>query len=1832
LWEDGDRVFCRGVGHIDGDRTPVLAVVLVAEHPSPASLDRLAREFDLKDELDAAWAVRPLELERNLGRTLLLLEDPGGEPLSRLLGSPLAVARFLGLSIGIASALGKAHQRGFIHKDIKPANILVGCADGQSRLTGFGIASRLSRERQAPEPPETIAGTLAYMAPEQTGRTSRSIDTRSDLYAFGVTLYQMITGALPFAAASPMEWVHCHIARKPVPPGERLATVPAPLSAIIMKLLAKTPEERYQTAHGVERDLQRCLAEWEAQGRIDDFPPGAQDTPSRLLIPETLYGREHEVATLLASFDRVAKSGISALMLVSGYSGIGKSSIVNELRKFLQQRRGLFASGKFDQYKRDIPYAIFAQAFQGLVRQLLGKNDIELSPWRDALTQALGANGQLMINLVPELALIIGEQPPLPDLSAPEAQSRFFLVFRQFLGVFARPEHPLVLFLDDLQWLDAATLDMFEHLATHLEVRNLLMVGAYRSNEVGPAHPLSHRLEIIRGSGARLQHIALGSIRPEDVVQMIADTLGAQPKDVYPLARIVFDKTAGNPFFVIQFVGALADEGLLAYDPDALAWRWDIDRVKAKSAGDNVVDLMIERLSRFSDAPLQTLKRLACLGNSVEIARFNQIIETSGQETQRLLQEPLRSGLLLQLEDGYAFAHDRVHEATYAMIPALERAKTHHHIGSRLLAMAGDTGLDSQVFEIVSQFNRGEVDGADLATKATVASLNLQAGRKAKASAAYGAACGYLARGRAQLGENGWGSRYELAFALALEHAECVFFSGDFDHAERMIAPLLERAGTGVDKAAVYRLEVELHVVRSENEAAVESGLAALRLLGIEFPQHPSWSDIEREYDDIWRNLKGRPIESIADLPAMTDPQTLAAMRVLAEIWPPSYFTDFNLATLAVCRMVNLSLLHGEANTSNQGYALLGWLMGPAFGRYQEGYRITALAYELAKTRDLLLGMARVGDTMGLTSSWTQPLTTSIDYWRKSYREGVEAGDVYFACYSSAHVAVSLIQRGQNLQQDAGECREYLDFARGIGFRDGADLIAVSERTIASLRGLTHGLSDFNDDRFDEAEFEAALDGARMRVVSWWYWTRKIMLHFLSGNPRAALEAADRVQTGRWTRIVQVQHLDYHYFGALAAAARIDELPAEQQGALRERLAAHGEQLESWARETNSPTFADKHALVAAEIARLEGRELDAERLYEDSIRLAHQNGFLQNEAIANEVAAQFYARRGFEKIARTYRRDARYGYLRWGAEGKVRQLDATYPHLGAEEATAVPTNTIAAPVEHLDLSTVIKMSQAVSGEIVLEKLIETLMRTAVEQAGAERGLLIFSRGTEQRIAAEATTSGDWVTVHLRDEGVTAALLPESVLHYALRTRENVVLDAATQSPFATDPYIRERQARSVLCLPLLNQAKVIGVLYLENNLAPRVFAPARIAVLKLLASQAAISLENTRLYRDLAQREAKIRRLVDANVIGIVIWDMDGRLIDANGAFLRMVQYEREDLNVGLRWFDMTPPEWQERVPREFEELQATGIMQPCEKEFYRKDGSRVPVLIGAAAFEGQSNQGVAYILDLSDLKRAEAEARESERRYREVQMELAHANRVATMGQLAGSIAHDVNQPIAAAVISAQAALRWLGREPPALGEVRQSLSQIVRNGTRASEVVGRIRDLIKKAPPRRDLLEINGPIREVIELIRGEAMKNGVAVKAELTEGLPLVRGDRVQLQQVMLNLIFNAIEAMSGVDDGLRELRIDTGRVANGDVLVIVQDSGPGLGSVPGGRIFEAFYTTKTSGLGMGLSICRSIIDAHGGRLWAIAAEPRGAMFQFTLPPRERVEPDGPISEG
>jgi PAS domain S-box-containing protein len=1476
----GDVTLYRGSGR---GLPPIL--LSTAENASLACLNRLAHEYALKGDLDAAWAARPIELSRHRNRLALMLEDPGGIVLDRLLGRPLGITEFLRIAISLTWALRQVHGRGLIHKDIKPANVLVDVTSGGAWLTGFGIASRLPRERANPAPPNEIAGTLAYMAPEQTGRMNRSIDARSDLYALGVTFYEMLTGTLPFTAADPMEWVHCHIARHPVSPDERTAKTPRVLSAIVMKLLAKTAEERYQTAAGVEADLRRCLAEWESHGRIDSFPLGARDVCDRLLIPERLYGREREIEALFACFERVVAQGTPELVLVSGFSGIGKSSVVHELHKVLVRPRGLYASGKFDQFKRDIPYVTLAQAFQSLVRSLLSLGDEELVRWRESFGEALGPNAQLIVNLVPELELIIGKQSAAPDLPPQEAKNRFQMAFRRFLAVFARKEHPLALFLDDLQWLDSETLDLLAHLLTHPDVQHLLLVGAYRDNEVGPSHPLIRTLEAIREADAQVHEIVLTPLGLYDIGQLVADALHCAPERARTLTELVDEKTGGNPFFATQFLIALAEEGLLTFDSVAGIWAWDLNRIRTKDYTDNVVDLMVLRLKRLAIAGQDALKHLACLGNMAAVGMLSIVYQRPEQAMHDALWEAVRAGLIVHHGKAYKFLHDRIQQAAYSLIPDQRRAEVHLSIGRALLARLTADELGEQLFEVANQFNRGAALLIDRIEKTDVATLNLRTGRKAKTSAAYATAREYFAAGIALLDERDWSSQHELTFRLSLELAECELLCGNLRNAAQQIGVLLRCAASDVEIAEASCLKINLHVLTGEHPQAIDSALTCLRLFGIDLPAHPTQEHVQAEYETVWQTLSGRPIESLIDLPLMTDAKITAAMQVLSVLAGPATFTDFQLFCLIACRMVSVSMQHGMSGASAYAYACLGSVLGANFHRYREGYRLGRLACDLVEKHGFTAYDTKVYHAMGLAGFWTEPLTSVIELRRTTTRTAAERGDLTFACYGMHQTITYLLMRNDPLDAVWRESEMALDFARRAKFLDVVDLIVSQQRFIASMQGRDVTSSTFGDERFDEAAFEAQLTAARTPTVICLHWIRKLKSRYLSGEYAEAQEAAGKAKALLRTSAVQLQLFDYFYYTALAVAAVFDAASADRQSEWRDLLALHCEQLREWA-ENNPPTFFDKHALVSAELARIERRDADAMRLYEQAIQSAREQGFVQNEAAAHEVAARFYAARGVESIAGACLRDARQCYLRWGGLGKVRQLEQLHPWLAEEDASAVLSVTIDAPVERLDVGTVVKASQAVSGEIEAGKLIGTLMRILLEHAGAEWGLLILNRGGELRIEAEASSGGGTVEVTPRRSAVTPSELPESVLLTAIRTRESVLLDdAAASTLFSHDMYVKHRRPRSVLCLPLVKQGKLVGALYLENNLVPGVFTSAKLAVLKMLASQAAISLENVRLYDEL-RTENNERQRAEARLLRSEAYLTEAQRLSHTGTF----------------------------------------------------------------------------------------------------------------------------------------------------------------------------------------------------------------------------------------------------------------------------------------------------------------------------------------------------------
>ena len=1719
LRKDSQLVVYRGSGR--GIPGQILVVAPLSERFEHETIKRLEHEYALRTKLDSAWAAVPIALVRDKGRTALVLEDPGGEPLERLLEHPLELTRFLQIAAGLANALSSLHKRGIVHKDIKPGNVLVDAASGRVWLTGFGKAISLAREPQAPEPAQTIAGTLAYIAPEQTGRMNRSIDSRSDLYSLGVILYQMLTGTLPFVASDPLELVHCHIARLPVPPRERGNGVPEPLSAIILKLLAKSPEERYQTATGLEADLKRCLHDWRFFGRIDSFVIGANDIPNHLTISQKIYGREHERKSLFEAFERVIRNGSPEVVLVSGYSGTGKSSLINELQKATLLPGGILISGKFDQHKQDIPYATITQALQNLVRQLLSREDSALAYWRDALRDAVGTNAELLANIIPELELLIDKPPPAPELFGQDADNRFLSAFQAFLSVVARREHPLIIFLDDLQWLDTATLRLLERVIIRRQVQHLLFVLAFRDNEIGPNHPTRQMLDRIRKSEAIAQDIMLGPLSIEDVSLLISDSLHDTQAHTEPLAYLLYEKTTGNPFFLRQLFTSLTEEHLVEFDTAGGTWRWDLERIRARKMSDDVVELLIEKLNRLPDKALEILKQLACLGNSADEAILTLVRGGSEEELQSDLWDAMRGGFVIHSAGSYTFVHDRVREATYSLISEDMRAEVHLQIGRQLMARVSSGDLPEILFDIVNQVNRGVALISDENEKQRVAELNLSAGRKAKASTAYAAAGSYFSVAIALLGQEYWSTRYDLAFSRSLELAECEFLSGNLDTAEKLISELLVRARSNTDKVAAYCLRVKLYFMKSDYAQAAASALDCLRLLGIEMSAHPTAQAVMAEYEKVVLTLGERSIESLIDLPLMNNQEMRAAMRVLSVLEGPAFTTDSNLYYLCACQMASITLKCGTTDASSYGLALFGRVLGPLLRRYRDGYLLAKLGVELTEKHEFVAYKAKVYFTAALAAVWTEPMTAVMDLLHSASRAAVETGDLICLCYCYTHVVPFLLIRGDHLDEVAHEAEQSLDSLTKSNFVAGVADVLGQQQFIRCLQGQTMSLSSFNDAHFDEEAFERHLEdqGAWMTLMCF-YWIRKLQAAFIAGRYEVAIAAAEKANAILWAGAGCIHLLDYHYYAALSIAGRFETASVDIRKKWRQALDVHLGQLRDWA-EHGSVTFKNRYTLVSAEVARIEGRDLDARRLYEQAIGFARDHGFVGNEAIANEVAARFYFDRGFKTIGDAYIQNAHSNYLRWGAHAKVRNLEELYPVL--REPAPHSIAALDATIAQLDLVAVVRALQAVSREIDLERLIETLMVSAVEHAGAERGLLFLHRGPEIRIEAQATTHSSKVAVIFSRSFAARPQFAEVLVRDAVRTLESVILeDGSVPNRFSDDAYVSVWRPRSILCLPLVRQREAIGVLYLENNLAPNVFTKDRLAVLELIASQAAISLKNAQLYADLQQEN--------------------------------------------------------------------------------------------------------------DERRKAEIELRQSTDALSQLQEELRQASRAAMMGELTASLAHELNQPLGGSLINAQAVRRLLTAKKPDLAEIKAAIEEIISDDTRAVEIIRNVRSLFQRDDAQMGPVDLKQVLFDVGRILAADAMFRKITLRSDLPASLPTIIGNRTQLLQALMNLVLNAFDAVC--EDGVetREVEICTSEPEPGQVHVAVSDSGKGIDPSIAPRLFDAFFTTKAKGMGMGLAITRSIVENHGGRLWATRNSSGGATLEFELPVKANTKVGTELAAG
>ncbi|MBI5441522.1 MAG: sigma 54-interacting transcriptional regulator [Deltaproteobacteria bacterium] len=1464
----GGPLFClrRARRERDGEAVLMKSVRPEATPPARARLEaRLRREFDLTRSLDLPSVARAVDLVEADG-PVLLLEDRGKTPLDCLLSTTsLELPALLAIAVSLSEALSDLHGQGLVHRDIQPSNLLVDLEAGTGQLTGLGLASRVPRHVQGIREPRTADGPFSYISPEQTGRTNRLVDYRTDFYSLGVTLFEMATGRLPFEAADPLELIHAHVAKQPPSPSAVAPRVPSSLSRIILKLIAKPAEARYQSGLGLRADLERCLSDLSAPGEASPFELGAQDAPPRFELPQRLYGRGEEMERLEFALGAAAR-GEAPLVLVSGGPGVGKTALVQALRRKVVLHRGLFMTGSYDVRRQGTPYSAILDALRGLVRRLLAEAPDRLEAFRRQLTEALGPNLAVVAEVVPELEALTGSAQPVAPLEPLEARHRFHLSIQRLLGVFAAAARPLVLFLDDLQWIDPASLELVDA-ALEKRVGGLLLVGAYREDDVDGGHPVAGVLARMEEGGARVEHLRVRPLGPRGIEQLVADTLRAEAGQTAPLADLVFRHTAGNPLLARALLSSLYDEGLLRFHART-GWSWDLSRIEERAASEDAGELTARRIAQLPDEVRRTVAFAAALGRSFEAETLAAVTDASLADVRSRLVAACRERVLLKHEDGFHFEHERLREAAYSLIPEADRPRTHLRIGRLLAEREAREPSGSWVFDVVGHFNRALPLLREPGERDRLARLNLSAGRRALASAAFPAAFGYFSEGVALLAERSWEEDYELSLALHCEAAEAALLCGEFAEVDRLVARVHENAKAVLDEIPAWETQISTAHVQMREADALAISVEVLKLLGINIPGSPSQADVDSAVRRVQALLEEGPLaDRAADLPPMTDPSSLAAMRILVRAIHTAGWTNYPLLHVMACTATELTIRLGHSPESPTGYLLTGILLCHVLHDFEGGYRLGSLGLALSRTpesaRWRLLCEHIFRDVI---SSWRVPHRSLLSRRFEAFQAALEAGDRVTALLDAHSHCETGLYTGVELPELRGwvlRYRESLSAAGAEGVTGGL------ERLDALLLGLMAVPADAGrpsaGSPLGEAEWlawEESVDPVVLQVI----YCHEMLIRYLYREKEEALRVALQVEphpVGRLNAIIPVH--------ALLCLCLLEALPGlsprERQQHLK-RIEAHHElvRLQAQACPTN---YEHRLHLVDAQKHRLAGEKDRAIGSLEKALAGARANGYVHEEALADELLAELLLELDSPRLAALHLKEAAAAYARWGAFHKVSELRRTYPEVFASEALAAPapvspSGTDPAPdptADALDVASLERAARTLASELDLGRLLRGLLHLLLQAAGAQRGLLLRAGNEGMFVEAAGSVDVEEIEVPGRAPLDSRDDLCHGIVRYVRRSLETVVLaDALADDRFAGDPYLDGEKPKSILCSPMSHQGKPVGILYLENNRIRNAFDNARLTAVQLISSQAAAALENARLH-DRLKREVEVRQ-----------------------------------------------------------------------------------------------------------------------------------------------------------------------------------------------------------------------------------------------------------------------------------------------------------------------------------------------------------------------------------
>jgi len=1837
-------------------------------------------EYEMGRQINSSYVVHYLELKQTAGYGVaLVMEDDDAVTLSSCIPRQgFSDSEFLSIAIQIVHGLQAIHDKNIIHNDIKTSNIIISHITKAIKIIDFNQATYWRQRTQPGVPGHDVTGSLAYLAPEKTGRVNRSfeLDHRSDLYSLGITFYQLLCGTLPFKAADTMGLIHQHIAVQPMPPHQYKSTISQQLSHIILKLLQKEAEKRYQSAEGLLYDLNYCLLALNETGAIPEFKLGEKDFSNKLILSSYLYGREAETKTLLAALERISQ-GAREVLMVTGQPGVGKSILIQEIQKSITLKKGYFLTGKFDQFSKNIAYSALIQAFDTFIKRLLTEDETTIAHWKDRLLEALDSKAQLIVEIIPILTSVIGPQPTVIVADPYQAKKVFNLVFQSFISVFANINHPLVIFLDDLQWADDATLDILTYLMRQPKTNYLLLIGAYRDAEVFTLHPALKMLNELKQEGETIQTLTLAALKFVDLHQWLTDSLHMGLTETHSLAKIIQQKTGGNPFFIKLFLQSLYDTQLLNFSLST-QWHWDTAKIQQHPATENVITFMSYQLQRLPYDTQEALNIISCLGNRIALNTLQIAMAGSRNTVYDALRPALNNGILIEIDDEVVFAHDRVQEASYSLLAEVERANRHLIIGRRLLT--NSTHAEVLLFDIVAQFNHSHHLVTDLEERKQLGRLNLKAAQKAKQATAYTVALIYLYASKEwNYTETHWKTDYSLIFTLFKELAETEYLCGHFELSQALIATMQPYLQSTLDKIDIYYFLIIQKTLQGQFKAAIEYGLNALQLLGSELPVDNLTNFTQQKLEHIQKKLANTPSLSLLNYPIMDDPQKKAALKIINILHSPCYITSpKEMHVVTILMGMHLSLEYGNNAESCLIYVRYGYLLCNFFQKYELGYAFATLAIQLAEQLQAPIERCKSSLTKYLfVHPWSKPIYLIIPEVDAGFKASLNYGDLTYAAYYSALKIWTLLDIGVNLKKIQQEATVMLQFTQSIKHHF-ATYINVVQRVAANLVANTPAQQDFTFNTIDEIAFEEIFLNAKNYFPLCVYRIYKAQVLYLHHDIEHALQVILLAEKD----LIYIPGIYptalFNWYQSLIYLALYQTVPRDMQASYLKQVMQNQQQMRLW--QASCPeNFTHKYLLVEAELACIKGDYPQAEIYYDQAIKLAMEYGFIQEQALAAELAAKYWLMRDKLLCAKGYLLEAFNNYKQWGAKRKALLLKEKYPDL-LRVFTSQLTNLIVNPeitlsvdsLRNLDLTSILKASQAISSEIELSKLLHKMMNIIIENAGAQKGAVLFlEKDGSIFVQAEYLLGGQIITLQNIPliEWTGGA---HSVIQYIKRQHHHVVINnAITHESFYADPYISKVQAKSILCLPILKQDRLTAILYVENNLMSHAFTTEHVQIVLILMAQMAISLENAHYFteqialtRQLAKQSARAK--IAEESLHAVTHDLELALHASKaGTWNWLLSSDKMTLDsVNYALFGLTPetftgtyegilaqvhPADRETVDSVVRQCIESGTAYNMEYRIIWPDSSEHVISAHGSVY--RDNQGkpikmAGVCLDVTQRKQLEQERLEAIKKAEEEHIRRQEAlNYQKKLEEDTHTICHELRNPLQGLIGSTQLLKTEIDSHNDYLIEYQKApteklraqlnvdiknckdtLNNLEESNKHLEALLDDILNLAKLDAHKMELVsepfQPRAIIDSVIKMFKAKTAQKQLQLLSQIPEEEVWVKGDEKRLKQIIINLLANALKftELGSITLGFNVQQITA---THTQLRFTVEDTGIGMNAEEKSKLFQRFsqasanVSNQYGGTGLGLEISEKLVKLMQGQIEVTSEKDKGTTFSFTI---------------